>query len=100
MIVTVIPVDCVKLSERTLWLDSMDIVMHVSSWWLFYIGNGLNDMNLMQINNDCCVSHTICFTIDCIYETVLLRFDSILCQLEKQSILTLSRLHSFLFGLI
>jgi hypothetical protein len=66
----------------------------------FYIGNGLNDMNLMQINNDCFVSHTIWFTIDCIYETILLRFDLILWQLEKQSILTLSRLHSFLFGLI
>jgi hypothetical protein len=66
----------------------------------FYIGNGLNDMNPMQINNDCFVSHTIWFTIDCIYETVLLRFDLILWQLEKQSILTLSRLHSFLFGLI
>jgi hypothetical protein len=51
----------------------------------------------MQIYYDSLVSHTIWFTIDCIYETILLRFDSILCQLEKQSIPTLSRLHSFLF---
>jgi hypothetical protein len=49
----------------------------------------------MKINNDCFVSHTIWFTIDCIYETVLLIFNSILCQLEKQSIPTLNRLHSF-----
>ena len=99
MTVTTIPVNCLKLSKRSLWMDSMDTVMHeiVTD---FYIGNGLNDMNLMQINNDCFVFHTIWFTIDCIYETVLLRFDPILLQLEKQSILTLSRLHSFLFGLI
>jgi hypothetical protein len=77
MIVTTIPVNCLKLSERSLWLDSMDIVMH-EIVTAFYIGNGLNDMNLMQINNDCFVSHTIWFTIDCIYETVLLRFDPIL----------------------
>jgi hypothetical protein len=51
----------------------------------FYIGNGLNDVNLIQINNDCFVSHTIWFTIDCIYETVMLRFYSILCQLEKKN---------------
>jgi hypothetical protein len=54
----------------------------------------------MQINYDCLVSYTIWFAIDCIYETVMLRFDPILWQLEKQSILTLSRLHSFRFGLI
>jgi hypothetical protein len=54
----------------------------------------------MQINNDCFVSNTIWFTIDCIPGTVLLRFDSILCQLEKQSIPTLSRLYSVRFGLI
>jgi hypothetical protein len=40
----------------------------------------------MQIYYDSLVSYTIWFTIDCIYETVMLRFDSILCQLEKQSI--------------
>jgi hypothetical protein len=57
-------------------------------------------MNPMQINNDCFVSHTFWLAIDCVYETVLLRFDPILCQLEKQSIFTLSRLHSFRFGLI
>jgi hypothetical protein len=57
-------------------------------------------MNPMQINYDCLVSYTIWFAIDCIYETVMLRFDPILWQLEKQSILTLSRLHSFRFGLI
>jgi hypothetical protein len=51
----------------------------------------------MQIYYDSLVSHTIWFTIDCIHETVLLRFDSILCQLEKQSIIALFRLqlHSF-----
>ena len=49
----------------------------------FYIGNGLNDLDPMQIYYDSLVSHTIWFTIDCIHETVLLRFDLILCQLEK-----------------
>ena len=42
----------------------------------FYIHNWLNDLDPMQINNDCFVSHTIWFTIDCIHETILLRFDS------------------------
>jgi hypothetical protein len=65
---------------------------------VFYIGKGLNDLGPMQINYDSLVSHAIWFTIDCIHESFLLRFDSILCQWEEQSILALPRLHSFLFG--
>ena len=72
----------------------------MKSWQAFYIGSELNYMNLMQIDNDCFLSHTIWFTIDYVHETVLLRFDSILCQLEKQSIPTLSRLYSVRFGII
>jgi hypothetical protein len=49
MINTTIPVNCLKLSERSLWLDSMDTVMH-EIVTVFYIGNGLNDI---LINNDC-----------------------------------------------
>jgi hypothetical protein len=49
MIITTIPVNCLKLSKRSLWLDSMDTVMH-EIVTVFYIGYGLNDM---QINNDC-----------------------------------------------
>jgi hypothetical protein len=52
MIITTIPVNCLKLSERSLWLDSMDTVMH-EIVTVFYIGNGLNDM---LINNDCLYS--------------------------------------------
>ena len=81
---------------RILWMFHLDD----NRDGFFYIGNWLNDMNPMQINYDCIVSNTIWFTIDLIYETVLLRFDPILWQLEKQSILNLSRLHPFRFGLI
>ena len=49
MIVTTILVNCLKLSEQSLWLDSMDIVMH-EIVTAFYIGNGLNDMNLVEIS--------------------------------------------------
>jgi hypothetical protein len=86
-----IPVNCWKLSIRSLWLDSMDIVMH-EIMTSFYISSGLNDMDPIMI---VLYSHMIWFTIDCIHGIVLLRFDSILCQLEKQSSPTLSRLHSF-----
>ena len=94
MIITTIPVNCLKLSERSLWLDSMDTVMHeiVTAFLCLQL--------IKQINYDCLVSYTIWFAIDCIYETVMLRFDPILWQLEKQSILTLSRLYSVRFGLI
>ena len=78
--------NCLKLSECFLWLDSKDKVMH-EIVTAFYIGNWLNDLDPMQTDNDCFVSHTIWFTIDCIYERVLLRFDPIIWQLEKQSIL-------------
>jgi hypothetical protein len=49
MISTTIPVNCLKLSKRSLWLDSMDTVMH-EIVTVFYISYGLNDM---QISNDC-----------------------------------------------
>ena len=51
MISTTIPVNCLKLSKRSLWLDSMDKVMH-EIVTAFYIGNWLNDLDPMQINND------------------------------------------------
>jgi hypothetical protein len=57
----------------------------------FHIRNGLNDMDPIMI---VMYSHTIWFTIVCIHRIVLLRFDSILCQMEKHSIPTLSRLYS------
>ena len=99
MIMTTIPVNYLKLSEQSLWLDSMDTVMH-EIVIVFYIGKGLNDLGPMQINYDSLVSHAIWFTIDCIHETVLLRFNSILCQLEKLSIIALSLLHFFYLVLI
>ena len=74
MTVMTIPVNYWKLSIRSLWLDSIDIVMH-EIVTTFYISNGLNDMDPIMI---VLYSHTIWFTIDCIHGTVLLRFDLIL----------------------